>query len=168
MSKKKITVQSAKAKGRSLQQWACRKISDLLSLPWGKDELIASREGGQAGTDVRLIGDAIERFPFAVECKWQERWSVPQWVEQARSNQTEGTDWLVIAKRNYHDPVVIMDGDAFFELLKKTRMYEKPNLHYITEDVKTSLQQFLAMNSHQEQIPTQIVQDFLKDIISSL
>ena len=119
--KKRILHSSAKAKGRSLQQWTCQQISDLLGLPWGKDELIASREGAQSGTDVRLVGEAKERFPFSVECKNQEAWSVLPWVTQARTNQTPGTDWLLVMKKSRIDPIVVMDAKAFFELLKKTK-----------------------------------------------
>ncbi len=116
--KKRISVASAKAKGRSLQQWTCQMISDLLNIPWGKDELIASREASQTGTDVRLIGEAQERFPYSVECKWQETWSLPAWIKQARSNKKEGTDWLLVCKRSHQDPIVVMDAARFFELLK--------------------------------------------------
>jgi len=117
--KKQISTSSAKAKGRSLQQWVCKQISEMLSIPWGKDELIASREMGQSGTDVRLIGEAKKKFPFSVECKYQESWSVHGWIKQAKENQEEGTDWLLFARRNYMDPVVIMDAKAFFNLLAK-------------------------------------------------
>jgi len=117
--KRRIKPSSAKAKGRSLQQWVCQRISDLLGIPWGKDELISSREMGQSGTDVRLIGEAQERFPFSVECKNQETWAIPQWIRQAQANQKEGTHWLLIAKRNRTKPVVIMDAKAFFNLLKQ-------------------------------------------------
>jgi hypothetical protein len=99
----------------------CQKIADLLALPWGKDEMIASREMGQPGTDVRLIGEAKERFPFSVECKNQEVWSVPAWIEQAKSNQAPGTDWLLVLKKNRIPPVVIMDAERFFTLLKRLR-----------------------------------------------
>lgn len=115
----KIKTASAKAKGRELQQWVCQRISDLLSIPWGKDELISSREMGQSGTDVRLIGEAQERFPFSVECKNQETWAIPQWIKQAQANQKEGTAWLLVAKRNRTKPVVIMDAAAFFRLLEQ-------------------------------------------------
>jgi hypothetical protein len=118
MKKKQIKTSSAKAKGRSLQQWTSQQISDLLGIPWGKDELIASREMGQNGTDVRLLGEAQERFPFSVECKNQERWDVLAWIKQAQKNQKEGTDWLLICKKNQTKPVVIMDAMKFFELLK--------------------------------------------------
>lgn len=115
----RIKTSSAKAKGRNLQQWVCKKISELLDIPWGKDELIASREMGQPGTDVRLVGEAQERFPFSVECKWQESWSVLAWIKQAQENQKAGTDWLLVIKKNRIKPVVVMDGERFFELLRK-------------------------------------------------
>ncbi len=123
--KRKISVSSAKAKGRSLQQWTCKKISELLDIPWGKDELIASREMGQPGTDVRLVGEAQERFPFSVECKWQEAWSVLAWIKQAQENQKAGTDWLLVIKKNRIKPVVVMDGERFFELLRRVENADK-------------------------------------------
>ncbi len=96
--KKRISVQSAKAKGRRLQQWAMRKISELTGIPCGKDELIASREMGQSGTDVRLIGKAQKVFPWSVECKNQQTWSIPKWIIQAKENQKKGTNWLLFVK----------------------------------------------------------------------
>ncbi len=110
---------SAKAKGRSLQQWACCKISELLGLPWGKDEMIAPREGAQSGTDVRLIGEALSRFPFSVECKAQESWHLSAWIKQARDNCMQGTDWLLICKKRRQQPVVVMDAERFFDLLRR-------------------------------------------------
>lgn len=116
--KQQIKPISAKAKGGQLQRWACEKISELLGMPWGKDEMIAPRETGQAGTDVRLVGEAKKLFPFSVECKWQECWNVLSWVKQAKANQIEGTDWLLICKKNRTEPIVVMDAERFFALLK--------------------------------------------------
>ncbi len=116
-----ITTSSAKAKGRNLQQWVCEQISYLLGLPWGKDELIASREASQTGTDVRLIGEAKRRFPFSVECKHQETWSIPAWIKQAQANQAIGTDWLLVVKRNRMPPVVMMDASRFFVLMRNIK-----------------------------------------------
>lgn len=110
---------SAKAKGRNFQNWVAQKISELLGIPYGKDEMIASREMGQNGVDIRLVGEAQKRFPFSVECKCQETWSIPAWIEQAKSNQKEGTDWLLFVKKNRKEPIVVMDANAFFNLLKK-------------------------------------------------
>jgi hypothetical protein len=114
----RITRSAGKAKGRRLQQWCCERISLLLDLPWGKDEGIASREMGQSGTDVRLVGEAARRFPFSVECKAQESWSIPGWIAQARENQAEGTRWLLVCKRNREEPVVVMDAREFFRMIR--------------------------------------------------
>jgi len=123
--KKRISVHSAKAKGRRLQQWAMRKISELTGIPCGKDELIASREMGQSGTDVRLIGKAQTMFPWSVECKYQETWSIPAWIKQAKENQKKGTNWLLFIKRNQHEEIVVLNADVFFDLLTEEN---KPKL----------------------------------------
>lgn len=107
-------------KCQRLQKWVCKKISELLDIPYGVDEQIAPRESGQPGVDVRLVADAKKRCKLSIECKNQERWDVHSWIEQAKANQLEGTDWIVIAKRNHKDPVVILDADIFFKILKKT------------------------------------------------
>lgn len=88
--------------------------------------MIASREMGQSGTDVRLIGEAKKDFPFSIECKNQESWAVHSWIDQARSNQEKGTAWLLIAKRNRSKPVVIMDADEFFNLFAHLETHFEP------------------------------------------
>jgi hypothetical protein len=117
-TKKRIKTSSAKGKGRELQKWVAEKISLLTGIPWGKDELIASREMGQSGVDVRLIGEALKKFPWSVECKRQENWSVPSWVEQAKKNEMKGTNWLLVMRRSHKPAVVVLDADVFFDLLK--------------------------------------------------
>jgi hypothetical protein len=114
-----ISPKSRKAKGRRLQNWAAKKISDLLSIPWGKDKDIQGREMGQSGTDIKLYGEALKLFPFSVECKYQETWSIPAWVKQAQENENEGTHWLLICKKNREKPVIILDVDVFFELYRE-------------------------------------------------
>ena len=113
-----ISVASRKAKGRKLQQWFAKKISDLTGIPFGKDELIESREMGQAGVDVKLIGIAREKFPFSIECKNQESWSVPAYIAQAKQNNMVDTDWLLVMTRQGTDTVVCMDANAFMRLME--------------------------------------------------
>lgn len=113
-----ISIASRKAKGRKLQQWLAQKISDLTGIPCGKDELIESREMGQAGVDIKLIGEAKEKFPFSIECKRQESWSVPAFIKQAKQNNMPDTDWLLVMKRSREDAVICMDANAFMRLME--------------------------------------------------
>jgi hypothetical protein len=119
--KKRISVSSAKAKGRSLQQWVCQKVSELTGFEWGSsgsDSPIESRPMGQSGCDIRMESQVREKFPFSVECKFQESWSVHSWIEQAKDNQQKGTAWLLVCKKSRKDPVVIMDACSFFKILQ--------------------------------------------------
>ena len=120
-SKKRISIASGKAKGRELQKWMCQKISDYTGYPWGKDQPIESRPMGQSGVDVRLSPEVLKLFPMSVECKRQENWAVPSWIEQAKTNQLRSTYWFLVMRRNREDPVVAIDGNAFFELLERLK-----------------------------------------------
>ncbi len=111
--------QSAKAKGRSLQQWVCQKISELTGFEWGQDKPIESRAMGQSGCDIRLEEDVQKLVPFSIECKWQETWNIPSWIEQAKSNQKPDTNWLLVCKKSRQSPVVVMDAEVFFSLMSE-------------------------------------------------
>ena len=117
--KKSISIASRKAKGRNLQNWVAKKISDTLNIPCGKDELIQGREMSQSGTDIKLYGEAKKKFPFSCECKCQETFSIPAWVQQAKENKTKDTDWLLFCTKNRFDKIVIMDANVFFDIWKK-------------------------------------------------
>lgn len=122
-SQNRITVASAKAKGRNLQQWVCDRIATITGLPYNQQDDncdIHSREMGQAGIDVILRGEARKRFPFSVECKASESLDIKGTVEQAKSNVYPGTDWLIVhRKKAIPDVLAIMAWDAFERLVKK-------------------------------------------------
>lgn len=110
---------SAKAKGRRFQHFITQKISDLLGIPCGKDELIESREMGQSGSDVKLIGPAKKLFPFSyIECKNQEKFKLNEWINQARDGSINNNDWILFVKKNRWNPVVVLDVEKFFEIMK--------------------------------------------------
>ena len=123
---------SCKAKGQELQKWVCKKISELLNIPWGKDEEIASRPSGNSGTDIILSPRLRKIFPFSVECKNHNRWSVQKAIKQAQANCLPDTDWLLFYKKKSRkkderiEEIVILDANIFFSLLKQ-----------IDEDIKT-------------------------------
>lgn len=123
--KKSISIASRKAKGRNFQNWIAQQISRVTGIPCGKDELIQGREMGNSGTDIRLYGEAKTLFPFSVECKKQETWSILAWIEQAKANQIKDTNWILFCTKNRFDKVVIMDAEVFFDIWEKvikTRM----------------------------------------------
>ena len=122
-TQKKITTASAKAKGRNLQQWVCKKISEITGLPYNQSDDqcgIHSREMGQAGIDVVLRGEALKRFPFSVECKATENLNLKDTVDQAKSNTYPGTDWIIVHnKKAIPDTLVILSWDTFEKLVRK-------------------------------------------------
>jgi hypothetical protein len=107
----------------------CSLLSKITGIPWGSEECIASREMGQNGVDVRLIGPALKIVGLSIECKAQESWNVHAWVEQAKANTLKGTHWAVIAKQSRKDPIIFMDMYAFFDLFRIIidRRQEDPN-----------------------------------------
>jgi hypothetical protein len=111
-----MKTKSAKAKGRSLQNWTCKMVSAITGIKHGKDEDIEPRIMGCSGVDVILRNAAFEMFPFSIECKNQQRLNVHEAIKQAKANQIKGTDWLLITKRNRERPNVTLDAEAFFDI----------------------------------------------------
>ena len=61
-----MKTQSAKAKGRKLQQWVRDQIIEQLEV---HPEDIESRSMGAGGEDLIMARAARQKFPFSVECK---------------------------------------------------------------------------------------------------
>lgn len=120
---KQIAIQSGKGKGRNLQQKVCRDISEAIGIPYDQQDdecLIHSREMGQSGVDVILRGEAKKLFPFSIECKSAEQFSLNVAREQAQANQAKETDWMMVHKRKaWGSPVVILDWNVFIGMYKE-------------------------------------------------
>lgn len=117
----KLTHGARKEKAKRCQRYTAQKISELTGLECGKDCPVESRQMGETGPDVRLDQEARRRFPFTVECKNTENWSLPAAIKQAQANCYPGTDWLVVLMKNRTKPVAVLDADRFFELLKEAK-----------------------------------------------
>jgi hypothetical protein len=114
---KPIKPRSAKNKGARLQKLVCEMISKFTGIPWGSgdDFEIRSREMGLNGVDVVLRGKAREAFPFSIECKNTESFSLAATIKQAMDNTKEGDDWLIVHNSSkLEKPIVILDMEAFF------------------------------------------------------
>ena len=110
-----MKTQSAKAKGRKLQQWVRDQLIEQLDV---HPEDIESRSMGAGGEDLIMARAARERFPFSVECKNVEKLNVWEAYEQAKSNSND-YEPIVIMKKNQKKPLVVVDADFFISLFKR-------------------------------------------------
>lgn len=109
-----MKTQSAKAKGRKLQQWFTNLLVDALGLD--EDDL-ESRPMGSQGEDIIMGKQSRDRFNYSIECKNQERVNVWQSYEQAKTN-CKGYEPLLVIKRNRSKPLAVMDAEHFVGLFK--------------------------------------------------
>lgn len=112
------TVSSGKAKGRRLQQLVRDKI--LKTYPSLEPDDCKSTAMGQNGEDVQLSPAARRLFPYSIECKSRKTLSLYDWYEQARNNSNK-SEPLLIVKKDYSKPLVVIDMEHFFNLMEKLK-----------------------------------------------
>ena len=111
----KVKTQSAKAKGRRLQQWVRDLLIEKLDI---HPEDIESRSMGAGGEDLIMARAAREKFPYSIECKNQESINVWKSYEQAQENSKD-YEPVVVIKRNNSKPLVLVDAEYFVSMFKK-------------------------------------------------
>ena len=107
-----MKTQSAKAKGRRLQQWFRDLLIEKLDI---HPEDIESRSMGAGGEDLIMARAAREKFPYSIECKNQESVNLWKSYEQAQENSKD-YEPVVILKRNNTKPLVLVDAEYFVKL----------------------------------------------------
>lgn len=110
-----ITTQSAKAKGRRLQNWVRDKIR--LIFPKLEPDDVTSRSMGANGEDILLSPSARKMFPYSVECKSLAKIAAYKWYAQASTNAGTHHPLLVI-KQDGSRPLIVVDAEHFFNLVK--------------------------------------------------
>ncbi len=113
--------QSAKAKGRRLQQDVKNKLIEELDV---HPEDIESRSMGAGGEDLIMARAARKKFPYSIECKNQEKVNVWKAYEQCEANSGD-YEPVVIIKKNNVKPLAVIDLDYFIKMHK-----EKPTKHW--------------------------------------
>lgn len=108
--------QSAKSKGRRLQQLVCRALLDAFPAMLTEDD-VRSTSMGAGGEDVLLSPRAQELIPFSFEAKCCERLNVWSALEQARSNCPSHRTPCVVIKKNRTDAHAVLPLDVFVRLL---------------------------------------------------
>lgn len=112
---KGIKTQSAKAKGRKLQQWVRDKIIEVLK-PYGVvAEDVKSTSMGANGVDVQLSPFANKLLPISVECKSHKSMAVYNLYAQAEDYKEHGEPVLFI-KANNKKPLAVIDAEYYFKL----------------------------------------------------
>jgi hypothetical protein len=120
-TRKMMKTQSAKAKGRKLQQWFTKLLIEVLGLD---KEDMESRPMGSQGEDIIMGKQSRERFPYSIECKNQEAVNVWKAYAQAEEN-CKGYEPLVVIKRNRSKPLVLVDAEHFVGLFADNREDEE-------------------------------------------
>lgn len=107
--------QSAKAKGRRLQQELVAAL--LATFPGLEPDDITSRSMGAGGCDVLLSPAARKLFPFSPECKNTESLNIWKAIAQAEQNAVNGTTGIVVFRRNGIKPYVALPLSIFLDLV---------------------------------------------------
>ena len=80
-----MKTQSAKAKGRKLQQMVAETILEVF--PFLHEDDVVSRPMGSGGEDIMLSRKAREWCPFSFECKNTKTFPSTKALDQARANR---------------------------------------------------------------------------------
>ena len=110
--RKLMKTQSAKSKGRRLQQWIRDLLIEKLEI---HPEDIESRSMGAGGEDLIMARAARELFPYSVECKNQEKINIWESYKQAEDNSKD-YEPIVVLKRNNQKPLILVDAEYFVNL----------------------------------------------------
>ena len=106
--------QSAKAKGRRLQQDVRNRLIEELDV---HPEDIESRSMGASGEDLIMARAARKKFPYSIECKNQEKLNVWNAYTQSDVN-AKHYEPLVIIKKNNFKSLAVVDLDYFINMHK--------------------------------------------------
>ena len=109
-----MKTQSAKAKGRRLQQQFRELLIEELGI---HPEDIESRSMGAGGEDLIMARAAREKFPYSIECKNVEKLNVWEAYKQASENSKD-YEPLVVMKKNNHKTLVVLDAESFVKIFK--------------------------------------------------
>ena len=116
------TPQSKKAKGRKLQQKIRDDIIENFNLTQND---VRSISMGAKGCDILLSENARDNFPYAIECKSQEKLAIPSWWEQTKINANEEKlTPLLIFKQSKKDIMVCLKWKDFLYLYSNKTIKE--------------------------------------------
>ena len=114
----RMKTQSAKAKGRRLQQQFRELLIEELGI---HPEDIESRSMGAGGEDLIMARAARQKFPYSIECKNVEKLNVWEAYKQAEENSKD-YEPVVVMKKNNHKTLVVIDAEHFVKIHKDSNL----------------------------------------------
>lgn len=112
-----IKAQSAKAKGRRLQQAVRDAI--LESFKSLESDDVRSTSMGAGGEDVLLSPAARKLFPYTIECKNLAKIAVYNYYVQATGHNDH--EPLVVIKQDRSKPLAVVDFEHFMDLVRRSK-----------------------------------------------
>lgn len=106
-----MKTKSAKAKGRRLQNWVKEQLIKTVDFA---PQDVKTAIMGESGPDVYITGQGAQCFPYHIECKSRNKFSVYSIIENIKN--VRGVPLLVI-KEDSKSPLVVIDAKHFFEVL---------------------------------------------------
>ena len=134
--------QSAKAKGRRLQQ---QVVQDLLAIfTHLTPDDIRSTSMGASGEDIQMSSIARKSIPFSFEAKNQERVNIWSSIEQAKTNTPAGVETAVVFKKNNEEPHIVLKWKTFLKMLKPISNNDIAikRLHEVAHEINELASQF--------------------------
>lgn len=113
---KRISVRSAKSKGRKLQNFVRDVFRDIFRDKLEKED-IESRQMGGAGVDVIFTPASQKIIPFDIECKNQQRFNLNEAMKQAVDNAKDGRIPVVVFSKNQDNVYISMKFIDFINLM---------------------------------------------------
>jgi hypothetical protein len=110
-----MTPQSAKAKGRRLQQWVRNYILSIAD--WLEPDDVRSTSMGVTGEDIQLSPLARKCFPIQIECKNKAAYSVYKDYVQAATHGVR--EPVLIIKQDDSIPLAVVNAEHYFKLWKQ-------------------------------------------------
>lgn len=136
-----MKTQSAKAKGRRLQQHVASLL--LETFPELTEDDVRSTSMGAQGEDIQLSPKARSFIPYSIECKNQERVNVWESIQQSITN-SKGYTPIVVIKKNNTQPHVVISLKEFVNLIaKKTEKMEEEPQPIKNEEIILHLEQII-------------------------
>jgi hypothetical protein len=108
-----INTQSAKAKGRRLQQHVANLIRDKYG---ASTRDVKSTSMGASGSDIQMADWVWQRLGrVEIECKSQQR--IPKLLWEILDQHKQPDRTIGVVKRNYKRPLAVLDLELLFELI---------------------------------------------------